>query len=269
MFIFVLILMGTFFDYQITDTLNGHLTWFARGTEIIGEIPYTLTLMISMAFIFRFHHGKKSFFSWIKRILCLVFGYLFSYMLFFGIFRYLNPSDGNSHGEVSSTLTIVAYILALITFLGAIYLMYRLNEAQLKKYHNVAISALLFVIAVLFVTNGIKMIVGRPRYWTLEGDIANFVTWYTISGPTTTNANMSFISGHAANAFTMLSLVFVYYEDHAKAKKALMFALAWGTLVALGRLFSGQHFLTDVSFAALTTLGLFVLIYTKRLGKLS
>lgn len=256
----ILIGIGTIFDFQVTQFFEGHLLFIARFTEIFGEVPFTLCLAIPFAIFFYFRNKSNKAVHILLGGLYSLLGIFFSFFIYLGIFRYLNPSDGNSHGDISTSMIVIAIILGIITYVGFLFILSKKSNVNRKKWTKSAISMLTLSFSTVLMTNIIKMIVGRPRFWTLEENINNFVPWYEINGLTTINSNMSFISGHTANAFVIIAFAFFFVKGTKQYTNIILAALTWGTLVGLGRLLSGQHFLTDVVFAGLLTIVLFLLI---------
>lgn len=256
----VLILLGTFIDYQVTDALSGHFLPLARVTEVFGEIPYALCLSVAFAILFRFSKTKSKSRYLIFTVISGCLGVLFSWMLFYGMFKYFNPTGGNSHGTVSSLMTVLSVLLGLILYIFLVSIMYKIPETNKVSWILVAKKMFLLSFSTLLFTNIIKMIVGRPRYWILDTLGSDFVPWFQINGFTTINANMSFVSGHTANAFVMIGFAFLFTKGSKNYNRLILLSLIWGSLVGAGRLFSGQHFLTDVTFGAVLTLMLFTVI---------
>jgi lipid A 4'-phosphatase len=58
------------------------------------------------------------------------------------------------------------------------------------------------------------------------------------------DGNCSFVSGHASGAFFVLSLSWVF-----RHKRWFWFGLSLGSLVGIGRILQGGHFMSDVVFA--------------------
>lgn len=257
----ILIGIGTFFDFQVTHFFDGHFLFIARFTEIFGEVPFALCLAIPFAIFFHFQNKPNKTINILLGGLYSLLGIFFSLFIYLGIFRYLNPTDGNSHGEVSVSMFIIAILLGLITYASFLFILSKkLPSSNRKKWIKSAISMLILSFSTVLVTNIIKMIVGRPRFWTLENNINDFIPWYEINGLTTVNANMSFVSGHTANAFVLLAFAFFFVKGTKYYTNIIIASLTWGSLVGLGRLLSGQHFLTDVVFGGLLTIILYLFI---------
>lgn len=258
-FLIVLIILGSFFDYAITNSLNGNLVFLARFTEIFGEVPWALALAVPFA-IFAAANPFKTKIEKITYGFYVILGVLFSFMIYFGVFRYLNPSNGNSHGEVTPVMTIIAGGLGVVTFIYLTRHFKKYDNEKLIKLKYIAKMILLLALLVILVSNVIKIIHGRPRFWTIVNPETDFFEWYQILGPTLNNENMSFVSGHTSNALVMIAFSWLYLDEPAKMKKTIIASLLWGSLVAAGRLFSGQHFMTDVAFAGIVTITIFLVI---------
>ena len=88
---------------------------------------------------------------------------------------------------------------------------------------------------------------GRPRPYELQafaGDHA-FVAPLRPGGACKTNC--SFVSGHAATGFALLSLAM--FGTRSRRRKWFGVALTSGLVIGLGRMVQGGHFLSDILFA--------------------
>jgi lipid A 4'-phosphatase len=72
--------------------------------------------------------------------------------------------------------------------------------------------------------------------------------------------NCAFVSGHAALAFSLVSLAFLLPPGHSR-RRGLTAALGFGALVGMGRIAQGAHFLSDVVYAGLLAYGTTALLY--------
>jgi len=73
--------------------------------------------------------------------------------------------------------------------------------------------------------------------------------------------NCSFVSGHAATGFFLVTLVFLM-KPGRRRHAAFAGALAFGTLVGATRMAVGAHFLSDVIFAGFINIGIAWILYT-------
>lgn len=65
--------------------------------------------------------------------------------------------------------------------------------------------------------------------------------------------NCSFVSGHATSGFILMAVGLM--GSVATRRRWLWIGLAWGTIVSLGRISEGGHFLSDTLFAGLAVWG--------------
>jgi lipid A 4'-phosphatase len=72
--------------------------------------------------------------------------------------------------------------------------------------------------------------------------------------------NCAFVSGHAALAFSLVSLAFLLPPGNSR-RRGIAATLGFGVLVGLGRIAQGAHFLSDVVYAGLLAYGTTALLY--------
>lgn len=260
----ILITIGTFFDYQITEMLDGRLSFIASMTEIFGELPFVLSLVIPFVIYFNWRDKENRIKSNVLGILYSLFGLFFSFFTFNMIFRYAaTSSGGDSHGEVTFTMNILSILLGALLYIVLVYYSKKIKVKDVTALKSAANKILLFSFFTVLLTNIIKIIFARPRYWTIIEGVHEFAPWYQINGPQLNNATMSFISGHTANAFVLFSFAYFFSKGSKTRNNIITATMIWGALVGVGRLLSGQHFLTDVAFAGLLTAGLYLFIDKK------
>ncbi len=109
---------------------------------------------------------------------------------------------------------------------------------------SVGLGLSLVVVVVL----GLKVLWGRVRYVHLDAAAAAFTPWYLPQGPT---GHHSFPSGHTAMAWMVLPLL-AWVADAPRRRRAAFTGLvvAWGLLVAAGRVRYGAHYASDVTMGA-------------------
>ena len=121
-------------------------------------------------------------------------------------------------------------------------------------------NALIFLLAALVVGPGIvantilKDHWGRARPYQIEafGGDKQFTAAPVPADQCTRNC--SFVSGHAALGFSLVSLAFLLPAGRRRTA-AFGTALALGGLIGLGRIAVGHHFLSDVVYAGLIVVG--------------
>lgn len=73
-------------------------------------------------------------------------------------------------------------------------------------------------------------------------------------------SNCSFVSGHAALAFSLVAFAFLLPAG-AQRRRGIAAALAFGGLIGADRIIEGRHFLSDIVDAGLIVYGLTALLY--------
>ncbi|MHA2294209.1 MAG: phosphatase PAP2 family protein, partial [Candidatus Hodarchaeales archaeon] len=82
--------------------------------------------------------------------------------------------------------------------------------------------------------------------------------WFSPQGIT---GDFSFPSGHTAMGWMLLPLVLLTREKSRKSKiLALTVIIAWGLIVALGRIVIGAHYVSDVLFSSCVAFITFLLL---------
>ncbi len=248
----ILIIVGTFYDYQITSKFNGHLLLYGRFFEIMGDLPVTVGLSLIATYYSSLIMKKPSKYFKILGVLLVIISVFLSSIIFIVIFKYLNPVGGHSSGPISNPYKFVSLILGTMFLTYFILVLNKISYIELKKYKKLVLFALTMILTVLIGTNIIKIISGRPRFWLISEGQEEFRKWYYINPFASGNEYMSFISGHTANAMLMILITLIPTQFVTRNKrKLLIFAISWGILTGASRIFSGQHFLTDVTFAIL------------------
>lgn len=267
--IVILMIIGTFFDFQISTwqtSVNESfiIHSFYRFFEIFGEFAFIFVFVLFFGFFtnFGYRKGSKAI-KWVQTILNGIALYFFSVIQFLAFIRYLNPEDPRFFSPDTPTiLYVVSILLGVVLAIIVFKLMDNIKIENYKYFRRVAIMSLVYLIVLTFVINGIKIVWARPRYWAIVGGQATYVPWYVINGnhiTEVTNAFKSFPSGHTANAFAALtmSLWFVKRRDFVFG-----IFMIWGLLTAVSRIFAGQHFLTDTIMGGAIAFVLF-LIFVK------
>lgn len=118
---------------------------------------------------------------------------------------------------------------------------------------------LLVVLGVgLVVHEGLKNQVGRPRpaHTVSMGGNAPFIP--ALHSSDLCQRNCSFVSGHAAIGFCIMTLGL--WSTPAVRRRFWMFGTLAGTLIGLGRIMQGGHYLSDVIFSLVAIWGTNLLI---------
>jgi lipid A 4'-phosphatase len=119
------------------------------------------------------------------------------------------------------------------------------TTTQAFRHQQVAYLLVLILVGpVLFVNAGLKDHWGRARpiQVTQFGGEKSFTPALVPAQENFNNA--SFVSGHAAGAFSLIGLYFI-----TRRKRWMLAGIALGAWVGVGRIIQGGHFLSDVVFA--------------------
>jgi membrane-associated phospholipid phosphatase len=131
-----------------------------------------------------------------------------------------------------------AYVLAL-----------RANRIDHPRLVRASTAILVhIVLQVAFVTNVLKVLMGRTRPVHLGPEGDGFMSWLSLHPGL---GDFSFPSGHVAVAMILAPVVVLLWRERRR-RAALGLALVnaiWAVTVAAGRMAHGAHFLTDVCFS--------------------
>lgn len=177
------------------------------------------------------------------------------------------PGSGFIHA--GSLFSVIGYEAVIVMewalYIGlALVVFIRLIPAA-RRFHArwavIAYVVLSFGLGPGLVTNGIlKSDLGRARpHQTVEfGGKAVFSPAFIPSDQC--QRNCSFVSGHAAFAFALMTFVLLMTPGPAR-RRATAAVLLFGVMVGLGRMAQGAHWLSDVVFAGLINIAIAWLVY--------
>lgn len=276
----VLLLVLTFFDYNLTVSLYNPSSFFGRSLFLLGEAPFQLLAIFSASLLYLFApkwEGRK------KILFNILFWFLIIGLSLYGggqFTLYLNRLLGSPwHGLLKYGLIAVFGIpYFLIGFFLAYLCKKKAPESNFAFAYGATIVIAYFLI--LLVMTALKGIAFRPRYRLLvsvyEGDeiFAHWRPWYSFQtyfakGNYLSDLSAkgvafkvddfaSFPSGHTMNAIGILGLGYLPYALGAKERSALPIRLLcylFGALVGFSRVFLGDHNLTDSCFGFLLGVG--------------
>ncbi len=154
------------------------------------------------------------------------------------------------------TLIILTLILVIIGFPLCHKWLVAKDEAEMQRLTYVALAAIVAVFAADTIVNSMKALWGRMRPYEMNQGWTNFTSWLQINGE---NGHKSFPSGHSQEGWIALLLpLFVSPKLGNKRRNTFIFAVVFGTLVAISRLRLGAHFLSDVTMGSFISI---VVIY--------
>jgi len=127
--------------------------------------------------------------------------------------------------------------------------------------------ALIYLITVLAIGPGLIVNVvfkdhwgrARPRDVAEFGGTKQFTPAFIISDQC--DRNCSFVAGHPSMAFALAALALILARRRRELLLGMGLALALGLMVGFGRIVQGGHFLSDVVFSGVFTVGIAVGLY--------
>ena len=244
------LLVGSFFDYQISSALFNSSSLFGRFIEAAGELPFELTASIAGVMLVRAVRPDSRGSKWLAVLGILVNVGLAGYEII-GSLRPA-PTPPAAHPALRFVLVIVANLI--------VYRLTRTTEPdELTRW---ALMVLAVWIAQAIILNVIvKPLWSRPRMRVIEVTQGlEFQPWWVIGNPdkwayiaagVVKDGFKSFASGHTAHAAIGLMLAGLptaaFKEKPSRRRVVFWTAAVVAALVAFGRIVIGAHFLSDVS----------------------
>ena len=244
------LLVGSFFDYQISSALFNSSSLFGRFIEAAGELPFELTASIAGVMLVRAVRPDSRGSKWLAVLGILVNVGLAGYEIIGSL-------------RVGGKLIAVQLVLTFVLVIAANLVVYRLTRTtELDELTRWALMVLTVWIAQAIILNAIvKPLWSRPRMRVIEVTPGlNFQPWWVIGNPdkwayiaagVIKDGFKSFASGHTAHAAIGLMLAglptVAFKEKPSRRRVVFWTAAVVAALVAFGRIVIGAHFLSDVS----------------------
>lgn len=256
----VLILAGTFLDFQISSLIVNEESIFGKFFLLFGQFPVMLCGFSASAMLLRSLPEEKN-----EKILfqILAAGGILGGLI--GVKEVLENASG---------IMMILYLLIELLIGGAMF-WFVYNRCDVSNPRRLRRTALFILFTVLITTAMIVFIKipwGRPRYRSVIAvNGLEYQPWYVI-GKTARDAFegildhdefKSFPSGHTASATYILTLITLKNVIPAlrNQETALTIAgFAWIILTAIARIIAGAHFLSDVTFGFLISFTLMLAI---------
>lgn len=248
--LFILMIIGSFFDYQISMTLFHPKSYFGILLASYGQLPAMLCLGVAGILLIKIVDYQKK----VKMLLSYVFGILLSVFAIMGIT--MDPMLYMPNMSIVASI-IIAISLVVITDVIIWKLTYNAKRQQIKK---VIILFVGVIFIELILINIIKIPWARPRMRMISTQAqAYFQPWWIIGSNmkehlmalgVAAEEFKSFPSGHTGNAACAMMLgVLPMICQKLKNKENLLFSIGvlFTLIVALSRIIMGAHFLTDVT----------------------
>lgn len=244
------LLVGSFFDYQISSALFNSSSLFGRFVEAAGELPFELTASIAGVMLVRSARPDSKASKWLAALGILINVGLVGYEII-----------GSLH--VGGKLIAFQLVLTFTLVIAANLIAYRLTrDTDPDDLTRWALMVLAVWAAQAIILNVIvKPLWSRPRMRVIEVTPGlNFQPWWVIGNPdkwsyiaagVIKDGFKSFASGHTAHAaigLMLAGLPAAAFTEKPSRRRAVFWAASLvAALVAFGRIVIGAHFLTDVS----------------------
>ena len=244
------LLVGSFFDYQISSALFSLSSLFGRFIEAAGELPFELTASIAGVMLVRSARPDSKASKWLAALGILINVGLVSYEIIGSL-------------RVGGKLIAFQLVLTFAWVIAANLIAYRLTrDTDPDDLTRWALMVLAVWAAQAIILNVVvKPLWSRPRMRVIEVTPGlNFQPWWVIGNPdkwsyiaagVIKDGFKSFASGHTAHAAIGLMLAGLpaaaFTEKPSRRRVVFWVAVAVAALVAFGRIVIGAHFLTDVS----------------------
>lgn len=249
--------VGTFYDYQISQTLTQMEDSWARFMEIWAEPPSLLFVAFSFAalavYVVKQRVKGKTYLS----LLCMTGGMISAYSTITRTVEYYSVEVYEM--TLTKILSAIGACVIMVIFLKIAYM---IKQETLKKIKPALVTVVAVGLATLVIISAIKTMWGRERFRSLS-NITEFTRWYIPVGRAVDDAHKSFPSGHTSNAVIMYTLSFIFdmLGDKRKARLAKAAAIAWVAFVMFSRIVCGAHFLSDTCMGAIITMTIVIVCH--------
>lgn len=256
----LLMLIGTFFDYQITNLLYCNGTTFVKISDMFAVIFPSFVLMVAFSILFRKQRQARFNKRYIRSIIYFSSGLITLNIIFIYPTKYLISSSNSIFETYLTIYTLIFFLLSIILYTFITQIFRNIKERNIDFYAKRAWLLICFVFSAIIITQIIKFSWSRPRYLTINEGLADFKNWYQISGFSTSDSFHSFPSGHTNSAFTILGLLLLL-KDEKNVQKLYPYFLFVPSLVGLGRIIEGRHFLTDITIGSYIAILIFFILH--------
>ncbi|MBE7091266.1 MAG: phosphatase PAP2 family protein [Clostridiales bacterium] len=267
----VLTVCGSFFDYEIANAVYLGQSFKENPFGIIFAFIGVIPTFVGWSFLgaSTWYLAKSQVKSKAKRGYLIAFAtllFLLSFFFFCNTLMMVNASAFAVH-------FLIAYPVGMLCIAGAGYLGYFLTKkSQNPKLLEKVLFLSLVSVVTMIVIMATKGIMDRPRFRFVKetGHTEFFKNWWQKGSalksgfPAVSDEFSSLPSGHSAYAMFAVILfpALAEFIPQLQRRKPLLSVcgLLWWALTAFSRLTVGAHYLTDVSIAALITLGAYALV---------
>lgn len=222
----VLLFIGAFYDYQITDALYHRAYGISMLFERFLLIPVQSIVIITMCMI-----QRKTPCWWTMPIAFIASGYMIQDALHYWV-------------NLDTIWLLVTAVSAVVYTLVIYLIIKRIPTYWLDKQLHFFVFFTKVLITAIFITTILKTVWGRIRYRDIQ-DVTQFCVWYRPCGLV---GNHSFPSGHTT-AFTSILCLLQWKQNTYEKPSPLRYGLITLFIIAmpLTRMIMGAHFLSDTA----------------------
>lgn len=238
----LMLFIGAFYDYQITDALFRPTSIFGLFFARIILVPIQSMVIITIAMLYRRHH----------QVLFLFMGEIVSFYVVQDTLQYWV----NTH---TSIMLACIMLLSLLYMILIFYFVSRCSLHTIEKHISFFIFFTVVLLSAIIVTSIMKTCWGRIRYRDLT-DVGNFCVWYKPCG---LYGNHSFPSGHTT-AFTAIICFLQWKKNRYERVSVIRYICItiFILLMPVARMVMGAHFLSDTAMGFMITYSCY-LIYRR------
>lgn len=228
----IALIIGAFYDYQITDFFYDKGNLIGILFERFLLIPVQMMIVITMCMCKRIYQNKAY----------LILGWAAALYMIQDFVHYYIHMDY----IVLGICMVIAVVLTTLVH----GIMMKFSEYTIKQHIRFFIFYTCVLLTAILITFIMKNIWGRIRYRDME-EAAQFCVWYKPCG---LYGNHSFPSGHTT-AFTSI-LCFLQWKTHPLQKVSPLRYIIIGALIIfmpVTRMMMGAHFLSDTAAGFMIT----------------
>lgn len=245
-----LMVIGSFYDYQISLKLYDPSRLFGILFASYGQLPAMLCMSISGLLLIKIANPIKK----VKFILSYIFGGLLH------VFAVLAITMDPMLYIQDMKLAISVIIAIILVGIVDVVIWKLVQDTEPKKLKKMIILLLTTMFLEIIIINLIKIPWGRPRMRMIsQQSQAMFQPWWVIGSERkeqlmaigiAAEEFKSFPSGHTGNAACAILLgTLPFISARLKGKETLLFfiGVVMTMIVAFSRIIMGAHFLSDVT----------------------
>lgn len=229
----VLLFIGSFYDYQITNALHGRLPYSGVFFERLILIPLQSMVIVTFAMLYLVKRKYRYLFCAMIASIYVVQDALHYWMRIDALWLYG-----------------ILLILAVLYLFTILLLLSQMDQHLLQQRLPFFIFFTCVMLSAAACTTIIKHFWGRIRYRDLT-NAQDFIKWYLPQGVT---GNRSFPSGHTSG-FTSILCFLEWRKNRYEKPSIVRTIIIWMLIIymPISRMAMGAHFLSDTAVGFLMT----------------